>query len=113
MQDGVPAHYSAKAQRWYESNLLHFWRREVWPGNSPDLNPIDELSVIVKQDLDKQKPAAKLEILQAQFRRTWSKIKPYVLHSLVDTGAACQTAFASASVFVRNILSTRDNCCLS
>lgn len=83
MQDGAPAHRSAKAQRWCAANLPDFWRKEVWPGNSPDLNPIEELWAIVQQDLDKQKPAANLRGLQAQLKRAWSNIKPSVLHNLV------------------------------
>ena len=83
MQDGAPAHRSAKAQRWCESNLPDFWRKEVWPGNSPDLNPIEELWAIVQQDLDKQKPAANLRILGAQLKRAWARISPSVLNNLI------------------------------
>ena len=43
MQDEVPAHRSATAQQWCRDNLPRLWAKEEWPGNNPDLNPIEEL----------------------------------------------------------------------
>lgn len=97
MQDGAPAHRSVRAQQWCRDKLPHFWAKDVWPGNSPDLNPIEELWAIVQQDLDKQKPATNLTQLQAQLQRAWSRIKPSVLNNLV----------ASMPVRVRTCLRVR------
>ena len=42
-QDGAPAHTSKVAIKWLENNLNSFWGKGVWPGNSPDLLPIENL----------------------------------------------------------------------
>lgn len=39
-QDGAPAHTSKVAQEWLDGNL-HFWDKNLWPPQSPDLNPLD------------------------------------------------------------------------
>ncbi len=40
-QDGAPCHMSKKTQKWLVENKLKFWPKEIWPPNSPDLNPLD------------------------------------------------------------------------
>ena len=42
-QDGAPPHRAKRTQEWLERNVSSFWRKEEWPGNSPDLNPIENL----------------------------------------------------------------------
>ena len=41
MQDGAPAHKSNLTQQWFLNRNIPFIPREEWPGNSPDLNPIE------------------------------------------------------------------------
>ena len=50
-QDGAPAHTSKLSQEWCRLNLPAYWAKEVWPGNSPDLSPIENLWAVVKQDI--------------------------------------------------------------
>jgi len=40
-QDGAPAHSSRLAQQFLEQNIADFIRKDEWPPNSPDLNPLD------------------------------------------------------------------------
>lgn len=40
-QDGAPAHTSNLVQNWISANFDMFWSKEMWPPNSPDLNPLD------------------------------------------------------------------------
>ena len=40
-QDGAPAHTASLAQEWLSRNCPEFIRKEEWPPNSPDLNPLD------------------------------------------------------------------------
>jgi len=42
-QDGAPAHNAARTQEWCRANLPGFWEKGVWPGNSPDLSPIENI----------------------------------------------------------------------
>ena len=41
MQDGAPAHTAKLTHEWCEQNLPVFWHKAEWPGNSRDLNPIE------------------------------------------------------------------------
>ncbi len=41
MQDGAPCHTSKKTQKWLEDNNIKFWSNDIWPPNSPNLNPLD------------------------------------------------------------------------
>ena len=40
-QDGAPAHTSQRTQEWLEENSPDFIKKDEWPPNSPDLNPLD------------------------------------------------------------------------
>ncbi|KAL1115595.1 hypothetical protein AAG570_005885 [Ranatra chinensis] len=40
-QDSAPRHTSRKSQKWLSENFYDFTSPNVWPPNSPDLNPID------------------------------------------------------------------------
>jgi hypothetical protein len=40
-QDGAPAHTSRHAQDWLSQRTPDFIRKDEWPPNSPDLNPLD------------------------------------------------------------------------
>ena len=58
-QDG--AHTSKLSQNWCSSHLPDFWAKEVWPGNSPDLSPIENLWAYMKQELSKMKTPKNLK----------------------------------------------------
>ena len=53
VQDGAPAHTSKLAQEWCSDNLPNFIRKEEWPGNSADLNLIENLWSIFKVEVYK------------------------------------------------------------
>ena len=40
-QDGASAHTLKQAQDWLEHNCPEFVKKDEWPPNSPDLNPMD------------------------------------------------------------------------
>ena len=40
-QDNAPAHTGRLVQDWLAENGLMFWDKNLWPPNSPDLNPLD------------------------------------------------------------------------
>lgn len=40
-QDSAPCHTSGKSQKWLSENFYDFTSPNVWPPNSPDLNPMN------------------------------------------------------------------------
>src|SRR5688572_22240924 len=40
-QDGAPVHSSHIAQEWIKQHSSEFVKKDEWPANSPDLNPLD------------------------------------------------------------------------
>ena len=50
-QDGAPLHTANKTQTWCEHHFPRFWRKELWPLSSADLNPLDFciLSILEKE----------------------------------------------------------------
>ena len=54
------------------------------PGNSPDLNPIENLWSILKSRLEESEPADSLETLKIQLKHVWSEIEPNLLERIVS-----------------------------
>jgi transposase len=55
-----------------------------WPGNSPDLNPIENLWSILKRRVDKQKPTNS-DKHQALNMQEWAAISQDVAQKLIDS----------------------------
>lgn len=85
MQDGAPAHTAASTQRWCVANLNRFWSKAEWPGNSPDLNPIEDLWSILQQEFDKLPASTSIPLLTRNLKRAWKQIRPSVLENLVSS----------------------------
>lgn len=82
MQDGASCHTSKVIKDWmkdYSVNVI-----EDWPGNSPDLNPIENLWYIVKKELREQDTNS-LPKLKAAIEEVWNNISNDILHKLVDS----------------------------
>lgn len=82
-QDGAPAHNAARTQEWCRGNLPGFWKKGVWPGNSPDLSPIENLWAIVQDELDKMGPATNETALVRNLQKAWSSISAETLNNLM------------------------------
>ena len=82
-QDGAPAHSGAKTQEWCRANFSGFWAKGEWPGNSPDLSPIENLWAIVQDKVDKMAPASSEMTLIRNVRSAWRSISAETLDSLI------------------------------
>ncbi|KAI6652940.1 Transposable element tc3 transposase [Oopsacas minuta] len=83
MQDRAPAHTANLTQFMCEKNFLKFWMKEERPGNSPDLNPIENLWSILKDSVSQMENVTKLDHLISQAKKAWESIDPKILENLV------------------------------
>ena len=80
--DGAPCHKARVITKWLgEQNIKILG---PWPGNSPDLNPIENLWSILKRRVDKQKPTNS-DKLQALIMQEWTAISQDLVQKLMDS----------------------------
>ena len=78
-QDGAPAHTAKSITTWLNDCGVSFIKD--WPGNSPDLNPIENLWHIIKQHLQGE-DVSTLPKLETAIHDTWINIPSTHLHNL-------------------------------
>ena len=67
MQDGAPAHKAKSVRQFPEENNIPTLE---WPGNSPDLNPIENAWNVIKNELGKSRPS-RIDELRETLKRLW------------------------------------------
>ncbi|CDQ87187.1 unnamed protein product [Oncorhynchus mykiss] len=80
--DGAPCHEAKVITKWLGEQNINILG--TWPGNSPDLNPIENLWSILKRWVDKQKPTH-FDKLQALIMQEWAAISQDVAQKLIDS----------------------------
>jgi transposase len=72
MEDGAPVHRSKICEEWKQQHLLE---KLNWPANSPDLNPIENLWIILKDAVQHIKACPRnLDGLKVVLEREWKSI---------------------------------------
>lgn len=66
-QDSAPCHVSKTSMKWFREKNIELLD---WPGNSPDLNPIENLWRIVKKKVQGKTPSS-LDQLKEEIKRIW------------------------------------------
>ena len=80
--DGAPCHKAKVITKWLGEQNIDILG--PWPGNSPDLNPIDNLWSTLKRRVDKQKPTNS-DKLQAFIMQECAAISQDVAQKLIDS----------------------------
>jgi len=82
MQDGAPCHTALDVKQWLRDCQVEFF--DDWPGNSPDLNPIENIWAIMKREL-RGRDTSLLARLEAEIHHVWDNLKPQLLQNLADS----------------------------
>ena len=80
--DGAPAHTAKDIADWLADCGLQVLGN--WPGNSPDLSPIENLWAIMKARL-RSKDTSTLPKLQEELRCCWDELSQELLQNLADS----------------------------
>jgi hypothetical protein len=75
-QDSAPAHASNKTQDWLRMNMAGFWDKNLWPSNSPDLNPLDYSIWSVMEAKACKTPHPNIDSLKTAISKAWRSLKP-------------------------------------
>jgi hypothetical protein len=81
MQDGAPCHTSKKSTKWLVDNNIEVLE---WPGNSPDLNPIENAWNYIKNKLEKENTISYLRLVDA-IKKIWIRLDPDYFKKLSDS----------------------------
>lgn len=88
-QDGAPAHTAKSITTWLTDCGVPFIKD--WPGNSSDLNPIENLWHIIKQHL-RGRDVSTIPKLEAAIHDAWIDIPSTHLHNLAAPLPRCLKA---------------------
>lgn len=78
--------FAHRTEEWLKKNALAYWGKGIWPGNSPDLNPIKNLWAILQNKLDNLKtPPSNIQQLEHALKEAWSEISPETLSNLIES----------------------------
>ena len=81
-QDGAPCHTAKKTMKWFKDNQVEVLE---WPGNSPDLNPIENLWSRLKRKVSAKRPSNKRDLIAAIINAWFHLISTDDLKKLVDS----------------------------
>ena len=81
LHDSAPCHRSLRTMNFLATNHV---RVIEWPGNSPDLNPIENCWLVMKEIIAKERPAS-LDDLKKSIRWQWCHLSKEYLKTLAES----------------------------
>ena len=84
MEDGAPAHHAKSTKEWHVANGVRLF--PGWPGNSPDINPIENLWSQMKH-MQRHERATSIKGLKKIAQKVWRAITPEYLQQLYHAKA--------------------------
>lgn len=85
MQDGAPAHSARETMNLLSNRCSNVWGRGTWPGNSPDLNPIEHLWGVIQDSVFiEPRPRNRCELI-SRVQQTWDSITETETRRLVHS----------------------------
>lgn len=84
-QDGAPAHTAQQTQEWIATNAPDFIKKDEWPPNSPDLNPLDYCVwgvMVAAYEKHRPKPSTKAE-LKVVLQTIWDSLSQETINKAI------------------------------
>ena len=86
MQDNARCHTAKSTTKWLQDHGIQFLGQGIWPANSPDINPIENLWAILEEEVKSEKTQpTNLAALEKSLKRAWAKIESETLENLVKS----------------------------
>lgn len=80
--DGAPCHKAEVITKWFKDHEVEVL--DLWPENSPDLNPMEKLWSFLKKRVDKQK-SSNCEQLQTLIRQEWFTLSRNLVQKFISS----------------------------